>query len=191
MKQSSDANAATGTGRAMRAAIADLPALPEVGDGGLRDRLVDLEQARNMIEAEQARVMTEMHQRAATADAARDAALAPQAQALVPAHDSRLVEFVADELAVLLVCTRMLASHRLDAALDITAHRSVSKSWAAGSIDARKAAVIAAGLRDVDPVFADALGAQACEYATSHTAPQTRAWLTRRVITAETDYRAR
>jgi hypothetical protein len=184
MKQSSDANAETSTGRAVKASIDELPPLPRVGDAELRDRLVDLEQARNMIEAEQARVMAEMHQRAATADAARDAALAPQARALIPAHDSRLVEFVADEIGALLVCTRMLASHRLDAALDITAHRSVSESWAAGSIDARKAAVIAAGLRDVDPVFADVLGAQACEYAASHTAPQTRAWLTRRVITA-------
>ncbi len=45
--------------------------------------------------------------------------------------------------------------------------------------------MIATGVRDVDPVFADAVAAQASEYATTHTAPQTRAWLARRVISAD------
>lgn len=156
-----------------------------MSDAGLRDRLVALERARNVIEAEQAKVMVELHGRAAATDAARDAALAPEARALIPAHDARLVEFVADEIAVLLASTRMLASHRLDAALDIARHDAVCKTWATGSIDARKAAVIATGVRDVDPVFADVVAAQASEYAMTHTAPQTRAWLARRVMTAD------
>ncbi|MGB2838383.1 MAG: DUF222 domain-containing protein, partial [Actinomycetes bacterium] len=165
--------------------VRSLPPLSEIDGAALRDRLVELERARNIVEAEQAQVMAELHRRAADADAARDAALAPRARAMVPAHEARLVEFVADEIAVLLVSTRMLASHRLDAALDITGHQALTNSWGRGLIDARKAGVIATGLRDVDPAFADVLGAEACDYATAHTAPQTRAWLARRVITAD------
>ncbi len=173
------------TGLGVASLVRSLPPLSEIDGAALRDRLVELERARNIVEAEQAQVMAELHQRAADADAARDAALAPQARAMVPAHEARLVEFVADEIAVLLVSTRMLASHRLDAALDITGHRTLTNSWASGNIDARKAGVIATGLRDVDPAFADVLGAEACDYATAHTTPQTRAWLARRVITAD------
>ncbi|MEO8108219.1 MAG: DUF222 domain-containing protein [Actinomycetes bacterium] len=162
-----------------------LPPLPSASDASLRDRLVELERARNIIEAEQAQTMTELHQRAVAADAARDAAITSQARALIPAHEARLVEFVADEIAVLLASTRMLAAHRLDAALDISAHEPVTEAWAIGSIDARKAAVIASGLREVDPTFTPVLAAEASQYATTHTAPQTRSWLARRVITAD------
>jgi hypothetical protein len=173
------------SGLGVASLVRSLPPLSEIDGAALRDRLVELERARNIVEAEQAQVMAELHRRAADADAARDAALAPRARAMVPAHEARLVEFVADEIAVLLVSTRMLASHRLDAALDITGHQALTDSWGRGLIDARKAGVIATGLRDVDPAFADVLGAEACDYATAHTAPQTRAWLARRVITAD------
>ena len=173
------------TGLGLASLVRSLPPRRQIDGAALRDRLVELERARNIVEAEQAQVMAELHRRAADADAARDAALAPQAQAVIPGHEARLVEFVADEIAVLLVSTRMLASHRLDAALDITGHRTLTNSWASGNIDARKAGVIATGLRDVDPAFADVLCAQACDYAAAHTAPQTRAWLARRVITAD------
>ena len=47
-------------------------------------------------------------------------------------------------------------------------------AWAAGKIDQRKVDVVAEALRDVEPVFADALAGSAVEYAGTHTAPQVR-----------------
>ncbi|MEO8108253.1 MAG: DUF222 domain-containing protein [Actinomycetes bacterium] len=157
----------------------------ELDDAALRDRLIELEQIRNQAEAQQASVMVEMHHRAEAEDAARDAALSPAARTLTPDHGGQLIEFVGDEIAVLLTCTRMAATHRLDTALDAATLPAVVKAWNSGAIDARKTSVITGGLRDVDPAFVDTLAGQATDYATSHTAPQTRSWLARRVLSAD------
>jgi hypothetical protein len=58
-------------------------------------------------------------------------------------------------------------------------------AWAAGQIDQRKVDVVVEALRDVEPVFADALADSAVEYAGTHTAPQLRQWLARRVVAAD------
>ncbi len=68
-----------------------------------------------------------------------------------------MTEFVSDEIAVLLSCTRMLAAHRLETAMRASAHLSLMKAWRGGGIDARKVSVIADGLLDVDRAFADTL----------------------------------
>ena len=169
----------------VRDTVRAVPAISTVDDGGLRDLLVDLEAARNAFEAEQAMVMAEMHRRAEAEEAARDATVAPGVLPLVPAYESQIAEFVSDEIAVLLSCTRMLASHRLETAVGACTHPSLMAIWQDGAIDARKAAVISEGLRDTDPAFADTLAGEAARYATSRTATQTRAWLMRRVLAAD------
>ena len=169
----------------VRDAVRAAPPVTTVDDARLRDLLVEWETARNALEAEQAVVMAEMHRRAEDQEAARDAALAPGASPLVPAHESQLTEFVSDEIAVLLSCTRMLAAYRLETAIEASTRPSLMRMWRLGSIDARKVAVIAEGLRDTDPAIADTLAGEAARYATSRTATQTRAWLTRRVLAAD------
>ena len=126
----------------VRALTSELPGVGSSGDAELRTRLVELEEARNTIEAEQASVMVEMHRRAETEDDVRDAALAQGARLSVPAHEARTTEFVSDEIAVLLSCTRMLAAHRLELAIGATARPSLMRKWLAGTIDARKVAVM-------------------------------------------------
>jgi hypothetical protein len=162
-----------------------VPPIGTVADSELRDLLVELEAARNTLEAEQATVMAEMHRRAEAEELALGAALAPGPAPLVPAHAARMTEFVSDETAVLLSCTRMLAAFRLETAIRASAHTSLMKAWRGGEIDARKVSVIGDGLLDVDRTFADALAGEAARYASSRTATQTRAWLMRRVLAAD------
>lgn len=169
----------------VRAMASELPDVGLTGDAELRTRLVALEEARNIVEAEQAAVMVEMHGRAESEDAARDAAQAPGIRSFASTHEARMTEFVSDEIAVLLACTPMLATHRLETAIGANAHPSLMRVWRRGAIDARKVAVIGDSLRDVDPAFADTLAEEAARYATSRTATQTRAWLTRQVLAAD------
>ena len=96
-----------------------------------------------------------------------------------------MTEFVSDEIGVLLACTRMSAVHRFETAMRATGHQSLMAAWHQGAIDARKVAVIGDGLLDVDPAYADTLAGEAARYATSRTATQTRAWLSRRVLAAD------
>ncbi len=162
-----------------------LAPLDEIDGDVLRGRLVDLQMAQNMLEAEQSAVMVEMRRRAEADDDAREAALAADPAVLVPDHASRLVEFVGDEIAVLLTCTRMLAAHRLTTAIEASSLPAVMHAWRKGSLDARKASVISSGLHEVDPTFIHTLAAEATRYAQAHTTTQTRAWLSRRVIAAD------
>lgn len=149
-------------------------------DGELRDSLAAVERVVNSLHAEQAQMMAEMARRAAEADAL-------DAQRLgagwVP-HSQR-AEFVADEIAVTLHCTRMAAASRYALALAAAQHPALMTSWAAGAIDARKVHVICDGLRDVSSPAVDDLAAQAAAYAAGHTAPELRRWLARRVIAAD------
>ena len=167
----------------VRALASECAGVQAVTDAELRTRLVELEQARNTLEAEQAAVMVEMHRRAEIEDAARDARLATGVDACDPY--GQVAEFVSDEIGVLLACTRMSAAHRLDTAIRATTHQSLMAAWRKGAIDARKVAVIGDGLLDVDDAFADTLAGEAARYATSRTATQTRAWLSRRVLAAD------
>ncbi|MCZ3387252.1 MAG: 13E12 repeat family protein [Actinomycetia bacterium] len=169
----------------VRAMASELPDVGLTGDAELRPRLVALEEARNIVEGAQAAVTVEMHGRAESEDAARDAAQAPGIRSFASTHEAGMTEFVSDEIAVLLACTPLLATHRLETAIGANAHPSLMRVWRRGAIDARKVAVIGDSLRDVDPAFADTLAEEAARYATSRTATQTRAWLTRQVLAAD------
>ncbi|MCZ3386338.1 MAG: HNH endonuclease [Actinomycetia bacterium] len=88
-------------------------------------------------------------------------------------------------MGVTLICTKGVAARRYGIAIGAAALPSIMRAWATGRIDERKVAVITEGLRDVDEVFADSLAAAATEYAARRTATELRAWLGRRVITAD------
>ncbi len=62
---------------------------------------------------------------------------------------------------------------------------ALADAWSRGEIDNRKVHVIGDGLCGTDSVFADAVAASAIDYARTHTAPQVRGWLARRVIAAD------
>jgi len=160
-----------------------LPDVTRADDPELRDRLVEIERARNALEAEQAKVMLHMLHRAHADDVADTASM----PVTVPTGTRE--EFVIDEIAVHLGCTRMAASHRFGVALGAREHPALLASWSTGSIDARKVAVISDGLTGIDPVsdpvLADRILGAAVDYATGHTAPQLRQWLSRRVIAAD------
>ncbi len=149
-------------------------------DGELRESLVALERLINTAQAEQAAVMAEMSRRAAEADK-------PDARRsgseLMP-HQSRS-EFVADEIAVTLRCTKMVAASRYALALAVTEHPQVLAGWKTGDLDARKVQVICDGLRDVSHPAVDALAREASESAATRTVPEVRRWLARRVIAAD------
>jgi hypothetical protein len=124
-----------------------VPAQPvtELDDRTLRDELVALENLRNAAEARQSELMVAMHERAEQQEAARDAALAPSVLPIVPA--GRLTEFVVDELAALLACTRVAASSRFTVALQAFDCQPLQAAWRSGQVDARKVAEIASAPR--------------------------------------------
>jgi hypothetical protein len=158
----------------------------QLGDAALRDRLVELEQVVNAAQAEQAQVMVEIARRAHVADAADDAGRAAsvgQRASLRPGGARE--EFVVDEIAVVLHCTRAAASHRFSTALAATDHPSVMTAWADGRINARKVQLICDGLREVSSPAREALAGQAADYASTRTGPEVRRWLSRRVIAAD------
>jgi hypothetical protein len=101
-----------------------------------------------------------------------------------------VADFVADEVGVLLACTRMAAARRVATALDASEHLRLADAWRQGRVDARKVSEIAAGVAPLcapdsgATVAVEPLVAAAVDYATGHTAPQLRAWLSRRVVAA-------
>lgn len=160
--------------------LADLPDIGTVADGELREELLNCEQATQMLMARQASAMAEMGRRAQHSDR-----LDEQHQGRRLWSSESRSAFVADEMAVTLVCTKGVAARRYAIAVGAAALPSIMNTWATGRIDERKVAVIADGVRDVDEVFADSLAATAAEYATKRTPTELRAWLARRVIAAD------
>jgi hypothetical protein len=98
-------------------------------------------------------------------------------------------EFVADEIGVLLGCTKMAAVARYETALHAAQHPRLGEAWRAGLVDSRKVAVIGEQVAFLEPATARQVAAEAVEYATgadrSRTAPQLRQWLRRKVIAAD------
>jgi hypothetical protein len=152
-------------------------------DDGLRVRLVECEQAVNMLQAVQADVMVQMGARARREDAAEVAATGES----LWSRQCR-AEFVADEIGVLLGCTKMAANLRYGTACQAADLPVVGQAWRAGAVDARKVATICGQVSHLDPTDAEPLAADAVGYVTepgrSRTAPQLREWLRRRVIAA-------
>ncbi len=160
--------------------VASLADTAQVTDAALREELVECEQAAQMLMARQAKAMAEMANRAEHADRLDEQQLGR------PLWSSECrTEFVADEIAVTLVCTKGVAARRYGIAGLAADLPSLMRAWSAGEVDERKVSVIAEGLRDVDPFFADALADAATKYASTRTSTQVRAWLSRRVIEAD------
>ena len=156
-------------------------------DDRLRSLLVGLERVRNAAEAAQAHVMV------ALADEARELDRAEFAASGAPSRSH--AEFVADEIGVLVACTKGAASRRYGLAVRSAWFPSVVRAWRTGEIDARKAQVIVdevSPLADVEVMgglspqevarVTDELADAATEHARGHTPTETRAWLRRRVV---------
>lgn len=150
------------------------------GDGDLRDLLVQLERVTNMAQASSASVITEIAQRAERDDQAE---AVRRRRSLLP-HESR-TEFVADELAVTLTCTKVDAASRYALALATREHPVVTAQWRTGTITARKAQIICDGLTDVSNPARHDIAVSASQYGVTHTGPELRRWLQRRVISAD------
>lgn len=163
--------------------IAAMPSISGADDANLCDRLVQLERVANLAQSEQASVMCELAERAQRADRADRADQEPRGRQLLPPE--LRTEFVADEIAVTLSCTKAAAARRYGLALSASEHPSVLGAWRRGVIDSRKAQVICDGLAGVSHPAANALADQAAKYATTHTSPEVRRWLQRRVIAAD------
>ncbi|MEO8108066.1 MAG: hypothetical protein ABI720_12185, partial [Actinomycetes bacterium] len=108
----------------------------------LTESLVVLERVVNASQAAQAQVMVEMSRRAHADDLA-DTAHPDSAPLLVPGGTRE--EFVVDEIAMHLHCTRVAASYRFGTDLAAAEHPAVQAAWSAGSIDARKVQIIGDG----------------------------------------------
>jgi hypothetical protein len=94
-------------------------------------------------------------------------------------------EFIADEIAITLSSSKAAASNRFGLALNAAAHPAVRYAWCRGHIDARKVQVICDGLTDASPLALQKLAADAVRYARSHTGPELRRWLHRRVMATD------
>jgi hypothetical protein len=118
-----------------------------VDDGGLRELLMVAESLRNAAEALQARVMVEMQRRAHRDDIAdlADSSHGPESPSIAVPTGTR-EEFVVDEIAVHLHCTRVAASHRFATAMTAATYPALADAWSRGAIDARKVQVIGEGL---------------------------------------------
>ncbi|HEX5017762.1 MAG TPA: DUF222 domain-containing protein [Actinomycetes bacterium] len=157
-----------------------LPASETVSPAVLRDRLVELERAKNAIDAAQAQMMVQMHHEAQRHDAEDDLARVASDGPVVPT--GRREEFVIDELALHLRCTRPIASHRFSVAMAAHAFPTVMAAWRAGRLDARKVEAICDAVSVVDDAFIGTLVESAVAYGETHTGSQLRVWLNRRVI---------
>ncbi|MEO8106482.1 MAG: DUF222 domain-containing protein [Actinomycetes bacterium] len=160
--------------------LAEVPEIRTVTDEALRDELINCDQAAQMLLARRAEAMAEMGRRADRDDRFEQKRLGR------PLWSSETrAEFVADEIAISLSCTKAAAARHYAIAREATQLPSVMHAWLAGKIDDRKVAVITEGLAPIDPAYVDAIAATAADYGTTHTAPQLRAWLARKVLAAD------
>jgi hypothetical protein len=143
-------------------------------DDRLRELVVGLEKVRNATEATQAAAMAAMGAEARRMDAAEFAATG------MPSRSFE--EFVPDEIAALLSCTHVAASHRYGTALDADRYPAVRAAWQSGHIDSRTVSMLAEQLAPLERDDAARLADAAVGHATNHTTSQTREWLRRRVI---------
>jgi hypothetical protein len=146
-----------------------------------RDHLATLERVRSGTEAAQAALMVQMLRAAQVQDAADDVFAAKSGRPTSVQTGAR-EEFVVDEIALHLRCSKVAASHRFTTALHAHENARLSQVWREGRIDARKVQIICDALVDIDPTFKETITDAAIDYASSHTGPQLRPWLMRRVI---------
>src|SRR4051812_24546633 len=153
-----------------------LVSVAELDDVALRDRVVSCEQDIRHHQALQAEAIAEMGRRAREADRR-------STDGVVGNHNFE--EFLLDEIALLLRCTRMAASHRYQLAATASRYPALIGAWHAGTLDIRKVEVITDQLENVGPEYASSLLESAIGYAAERTAPQLRQWLARRVIAVD------
>ena len=151
-------------------------------DEWLETVLSDAESAVNILQAAQAEAMLALEAHARAIDATLPVSVAHLA--------NRREEGVVDQIAVSLRCTKPAASYRYETARAAHHHQPLIAAWRTGQVDQRKVAVIADALGGSEGAnsptvphdIAQQLAADAVVHAASHTAPQTKSWLTRRVI---------
>ncbi len=160
--------------------LSDVSPMAQWSDSDLAELVGQLERVNNAAQAIQADVMSEVARRAGRADRREEER---RGRPLMP-HESRS-EYVADEIAVMLATTKVDAARRYGLALSASDHPAVLVRWRGGALSARKVQVICDGLIDVSNPAAAALAEQASSYAETHTAPELRRWLARRVIAAD------
>jgi hypothetical protein len=151
-------------------ASASVPELRELTGAELEEALVLAQRRINAAEAERAGVISEMLDRAST-----------------PEHETgaSTEEFVADNVAALLACTRAVANMMIDVTIGTREHPTLMRQWRLGHIDSRKVAVISDGLRHCDKAFSHFIVDQAITYAYTRTPSQLRLWLDRRLLAAD------
>ena len=154
----------------------------DLSDDTLRSRVVECEKAMLMLQAAQAEAMVQIGIRARVADMAESTS----SHQPLWSRECR-EEFVADEIAVLLSCTRAAAAARYDTACRAADLPVVQTAWRAGTLDGRKVEVIAEQVSFLPSTSVNDVAAAAAEFAQSRTAPQLREWLRRRVIAANPD----
>ncbi|MEO8106696.1 MAG: DUF222 domain-containing protein [Actinomycetes bacterium] len=159
------------------AAIDAVPLIGVLTDAGLRDEVIACERAAQQLLARQAQAMVEMARRAEAADAAE-----AQTQGQPQWSSQTRIEFIVDEIAALLTCTKVAASHRYAAAWAAADHPALGGAWQRGRLDARKVEIIATQVHLLGNADAAALADSSVDYAMTHTGPQIREWLRRRVI---------
>jgi hypothetical protein len=156
-------------------------------DDRLRELMVGLEALRNAAEAVQAETLVAMTVEADALDAAELAATGGPTRS----HS----EFIPDELGALLACPKVTASRRLHLAVRSGEYPTLMRAWSDGAIDGRKAQVVVdevgvlhdsealsrLGVDEVRRIAAE-LSSAAVEHARTHTWPETRVWLRRRVL---------
>jgi len=164
-------------GSAVAAALEDVD-FATIGDEELRHAMVAAEQLSSWAQAVGARAVAEIARRT-TAE-------------LGGGVSNPLVDpmrFVADEIAVELSVSKVAGSHRLAFALDLEVHSATAKAFALGRLDRGKAEEICAALNLIESdEFLPALETAAIEYGATHTRPQLKAWLRRRLIATEPEH---
>jgi hypothetical protein len=155
--------------------------LASLHDAELRAAVKSLHELVNTCEALQAHAIADIGRRARAVDDAEAAD--------VGFHANRTEEFVADELALLMSCTKSAASYLYSRATTTCRSASVMSAWRQGRIDGGKAESIAHSYalcgktlsQDAAVTFLDT----AIDYATRRTPPQLREWLRRREILSD------
>lgn len=143
-------------------------------DDRLRELLLGLEVVGHAVEAAQAETMVAM---------AHEARQLDHDESNNRGHSHE--EFVPDEISALLSCTTVAAGARYDTACQAADHVTVRRAWRAGQIDSRKVSLICEQVGYLAPSTREAVSADAVAYGATHTMPQLRAWLRRRVIAAD------
>ena len=100
--------------------------------------------------------------------------------------------FVADEVATELSISHSAASHRVSFATTLQSRPLTHAALLAGRVDRSKADLIVDLLGQVESeAFVELLEEAALDYAQTHTRPQLRAWLRRRIMAAEPEHAER